>query len=99
MIDVKDLRKNFGDVEVLKGIDVKINKGDIVAVIGPSGSGKSTFLRCLNCMEDPIGGSIIFNGVVNGCVVRIVCISCICGFNIGNHKTGAQNRHDGDKYN
>ena len=63
MIDVKNLRKNFGDVEVLKGIDVTINKGDIVAVIGPSGSGKSTFLRCLNCMEDPSGGSIIFNGV------------------------------------
>lgn len=63
MIDVFDLRKNFGDLEVLKGIDITINKGDIVAVIGPSGSGKSTFLRCLNCMEDPSGGSIVFNGV------------------------------------
>ena len=63
MIDVINLRKNFGDVEVLKGIDIKINKGDIVAVIGASGSGKSTFLRCLNCMEDPTGGSIIFRGV------------------------------------
>ena len=63
MIDVINLRKSFGDVEVLKGIDITINKGDIVAVIGPSGSGKSTFLRCLNCMEDPTGGSIIFNGV------------------------------------
>lgn len=48
---------------MLKDINIKINKGDIVAVIGPSGSGKSTFLRCLNCMEDPTGGSIIFNGV------------------------------------
>lgn len=63
MIDVINLRKSFGDTEVLKGINVTINKGDIVAVIGPSGSGKSTFLRCLNCMEDPTGGSIIFNGV------------------------------------
>ena len=63
MIDVINLRKSFGDKEILKGINVTINKGDIVAVLGPSGSGKSTFLRCLNCMEDPTGGSIIFNGV------------------------------------
>lgn len=63
MIDVINLQKKFGDLEVLKGINVKVNKGDIVAVIGPSGSGKSTFLRCLNCMEDPTGGKIIFNGV------------------------------------
>ena len=63
MIDVIDLRKSFGDTEVLRGIDITINKGDIVAVIGPSGSGKSTFLRCLNCMEDPTGGQIIFNGI------------------------------------
>ena len=63
MIDVINLKKKFGDTEVLKGIDVTINKGDIVVVIGPSGSGKSTFLRCLNCMEDPTGGQIIFNGV------------------------------------
>ncbi len=63
MIDVINLKKSFGNLEVLSGIDIKINKGDIVAVIGPSGSGKSTFLRCLNCMEDPTGGSIIFNGV------------------------------------
>ena len=63
MIDVINLKKNFGDVEVLKGIDITINKGDIVAIIGPSGSGKSTFLRCLNCMEDPTSGQIIFNGV------------------------------------
>lgn len=63
MIDVINLKKSFGDVEVLKGIDLTVNKGDIVAIIGPSGSGKSTFLRCLNCMEDPTGGSIIFNNV------------------------------------
>lgn len=63
MIDVINLQKSFGKNEVLKGIDIKINKGDIVCVIGPSGSGKSTFLRCLNCMEDPTGGQIIFGGV------------------------------------
>ena len=63
MIDVVDLKKSFGKNEVLKGIDIKIDKGEVVVVIGPSGSGKSTFLRCLNCMEDPTGGQIIFNGV------------------------------------
>ena len=63
MIDVINLKKNFGKLEVLKGIDFKVEKGDIVAIIGPSGSGKSTFLRCLNCMEDPTAGKIIFNGV------------------------------------
>ncbi|MBR4058975.1 MAG: amino acid ABC transporter ATP-binding protein [Lachnospiraceae bacterium] len=62
MIDVINLRKQFGDVQVLNGISIKIEKGDIMCVIGPSGSGKSTFLRCLNCMEDPTGGSIIFHG-------------------------------------
>ena len=62
MIDVINLRKQFGDVQVLNGISIKIEKGDIMCVIGPSGSGKSTFLRCLNCMEDPTSGSIIFNG-------------------------------------
>ena len=63
MIDVINLTKKFNDLNVLNGIDVKIDKGDIICVIGPSGSGKSTFLRCLNCMEDPSGGQIIFNGV------------------------------------
>lgn len=63
MIDVINLKKNFGQTKVLKGIDLTINKGDIVAVIGPSGSGKSTFLRCLNCMEDPSEGQVIFKGV------------------------------------
>ena len=63
MIEVINLKKQFGDNVVLNGINVTINKGDIVCVIGPSGSGKSTFLRCLNCMEDPSGGQIIFKGV------------------------------------
>ncbi len=63
MIDVIDLRKNYGRLEVLRGININIEEGEKVAVVGPSGSGKSTFLRCLNCMEDPTGGSIIFEGV------------------------------------
>ena len=62
MIDVIDLKKTYGDLEVLKGITVTIREGEKVVIIGPSGSGKSTFLRCLNCMEDPTGGSIIFEG-------------------------------------
>ena len=62
MIDVINLEKRFGDHNVLNGISTTIEKGDIVCIIGPSGSGKSTFLRCLNCMEDPTGGQIIFNG-------------------------------------
>lgn len=63
MIDVINLEKHFDGSQVLRGINVKIDKGDIIVVIGPSGSGKSTFLRCLNCMEDPTGGQIIFRGV------------------------------------
>ena len=63
MIDVINLNKKFGKLEVLKNISITIDEGEKVAIIGPSGSGKSTFLRCLNCMEDPTSGSIIFNGV------------------------------------
>ena len=62
MINVKGLRKNFGHAEVLKGIDETIEKGEKVVIIGPSGSGKSTFLRCLNLIERPSGGQIIFEG-------------------------------------
>ena len=62
MISVNNLKKNFDGVDVLNGIDVTINKGDVVCVIGPSGSGKSTFLRCLNLLEQPTGGNIIFEG-------------------------------------
>ena len=62
MISVKDLRKSFNGLNVLKGITTEIQKGDVVCVIGPSGSGKSTFLRCLNMLEKPSGGKIIFDG-------------------------------------
>ncbi len=63
LIQVKHLGKRFGDLEVLKDINVDIRKGDVVCVIGPSGSGKSTFLRCLNRLEEPTGGNILFEGV------------------------------------
>lgn len=63
LLSVKGLKKSFGDNEVLKGIDIDVRKGDVVAIIGPSGCGKSTFLRCLNCMEDPTEGEILFDGV------------------------------------
>ena len=63
VIRVRGLKKDFENLSVLKGIDVDICKGDVVCVIGASGSGKSTFLRCLNLLEQPTGGSIEFNGV------------------------------------
>lgn len=62
MIHVKNLHKSFGNNEVLKGIDEHIKKGEVVVVIGPSGSGKSTFLRCLNLLEAPTKGEIVFEG-------------------------------------
>lgn len=62
MIDVKGLRKNFNGLEVLKGVDLTINKGDVVVLVGPSGCGKSTFLRCLNRLEEPDGGTITLDG-------------------------------------
>ena len=62
MIKVENLQKSFDGVEVLKGVNVEIDKGDVVCIIGPSGSGKSTFLRCLNLLEKPTGGRIIFEG-------------------------------------
>lgn len=62
VITVKGLHKSFGKLEILKGIDVEIAKGEVVVVIGPSGSGKSTFLRCLNLLEMPTSGEITFEG-------------------------------------
>ena len=97
MIDVIDLKKSFGTNEVLKGIDLTVNKGDIVCILGPSGSGKSTLLRCLNCMEDPTSGSIIFNGVdiadmrVNINIHRRHMGMVFQQFNLFNNKTVIQN--------
>lgn len=97
MIDVIDLKKNYGGHEVLKGINVTINRGDIVVVLGPSGSGKSTFLRCLNCMEDPSSGKVVFNGVdiadmsVNINIHRRRMGMVFQHFNLFNNKTVVQN--------
>ena len=62
LIRVEGLQKNFNGVEVLKGVDLTVYKGDVICIIGPSGSGKSTFLRCLNMLEKPSGGKIYFEG-------------------------------------
>ena len=62
MINIKNLHKSFGDLEVIKGIDLEIKKGEIVTIVGPSGSGKSTVLRCMNLLEVPTKGQIIFEG-------------------------------------
>ena len=63
MIKITNMQKSFGDNHVLRGITTTISEGEVIAVIGPSGGGKSTFLRCINCLEDPTGGSIEFEGV------------------------------------
>lgn len=63
LIKTVDLKKNFGDLEVLKGINEEIHKGEVVSIIGPSGGGKSTFLRCLNLLEEPTSGKVIFEGI------------------------------------
>ena len=62
MIDVKGLRKSYDGVEVLKGVDLTIHKGDVVCLVGPSGCGKSTFLRCLNRLEEPDAGTVTLEG-------------------------------------
>lgn len=97
MIAVKDLHKSFGKNEVLRGIDVTINKGEVVVVIGPSGSGKSTFLRCLNLLEIPTKGSILVDEQditaknVNIDKVREKMGMVFQQFNLFPHKTVCQN--------
>jgi len=97
VIIVKDLHKKFGKNEVLRGIDVTINKGEVVVVIGPSGSGKSTFLRCLNLLETPTGGSILIDEKditaknINIDKVREKMGMVFQQFNLFPHKTVRQN--------
>ena len=62
-VDITGLHKSFGDVEVLRGIDVRVTRGEVVCVIGPSGSGKSTLLRCVNVLEEPTAGTVVVDGV------------------------------------
>ena len=97
VIKVENLEKHFDDVEVLKGISTEIDRGEVVVIIGASGSGKSTFLRCLNCLEDPTGGSIYFDGVdiadvsVDINVHRQKMGMVFQQFNLFPHKTVLQN--------
>ena len=63
IVRIKDLHKSYGDLEVLRGIDIDVHRGEVVVVLGPSGSGKSTMLRCVNLLEKPTSGQIIFEGV------------------------------------
>ncbi len=97
MIETRQLSKSYGDLVVLDSIDETIYEGEKVVVIGPSGSGKSTFLRCLNCMEDPTSGSIIFDGVdiadmrVDINIHRQHMGMVFQSFNLFNNKTVLQN--------
>lgn len=97
MITIKDLSKSFGKVEVLKGIDLDINKGEIVTIIGPSGSGKSTLLRCMNLLEEPTKGEILFEGTnivdkrVNIDEMRQKIGMVFQNFNLFPHKTILEN--------
>ena len=97
MIKIQNLRKNFGKVEVLKGISTTIQQGEIIAIIGPSGSGKSTFLRCINLLENPTSGQIwvneneVTNPKVNIMKVREQVGMVFQQFNLFPHKTVLEN--------
>jgi polar amino acid transport system ATP-binding protein len=97
VIEVVNLNKSFGELNVLKDINITINQGEKVVVIGPSGSGKSTFLRCLNCMEDPTSGHIFFHDVdladikVDINIHRQKMGMVFQHFNLFNNKTVLQN--------
>ncbi|RUT35912.1 amino acid ABC transporter ATP-binding protein [Paenibacillus zeisoli] len=97
MISIKNLHKSYGKLEILKGIDAEIEKGEVVVVIGPSGSGKSTFLRCLNLLEQPTSGEIRFEGELvtdkkhNINLTREKMGMVFQQFNLFPHKTVLQN--------
>lgn len=97
MIEVHNLKKSFGEREVLKGIDVTIDKAEVLTIIGPSGSGKSTFLRCLNLLETPDSGEIFLDGVnildenIDENVVRARMGMVFQQFNLFPHKSVIEN--------
>lgn len=97
MIEIKDLYKRFGDLEVLKGISVDIKESEVVCIIGPSGSGKSTFLRCINLLETPSSGEIIIDGQkitdkgININSIREEAGMVFQHFNLFPHKTTLEN--------
>ena len=73
MIKITDLRKSYGNLDVLKGIDLTIAEREVVVIIGPSGSGKSTLLRCINYLEEPTGGSIVILEIFSA--IKIIAIA------------------------
>ncbi len=96
MIEIKNLQKSFGELQVLKGIDLKIDEREVVVIIGPSGSGKSTLLRCINYLEEPTGGEIIvdnipLNGEANINKVREEVGMVFQRFNLFPHMTVLEN--------
>ncbi len=97
MIKIKDLKKRYGELEVLKGISTEIKEGEVISVIGPSGSGKSTFLRCINRLEEPTSGKIWVNGkniMENGVdinKIREEIGMVFQHFNLYPHKTAMEN--------
>ena len=91
MIVIKDLKKSFGDLHVLKGVNLTIAEKEVVVIIGPSGSGKSTLLRCINFLEEPTGGSIVMNGEANINEIRKEVGMVFQRFNLFPHMTVMQN--------
>jgi len=102
MIEISDLRKNFGEHEVLRGITFSTQKGEVVCLIGPSGSGKSTVLRCINGLEKPDSGSVIVDGVAVGegtlRQVRSKVAMVFQKFNLFPHRTALENIMEGPVY-
>jgi polar amino acid transport system ATP-binding protein len=96
MIDIENLHKSFGDVHVLKGIDLNIKEKEVVAIIGPSGSGKSTLLRCMNYLEEPTQGNVCVDGILLDGEANINKVRAEVGmvfqrFNLFPHMTVLQN--------
>ncbi|HAC10867.1 MAG TPA: ABC transporter, partial [Clostridiales bacterium] len=97
VLEVRNLQKSFGDHAVLKDISFRVNKGDVISVIGPSGSGKSTMLRCINLLETPSGGQILYHGTdITDKSVKLTEYRAKAGmvfqsFNLFNNMTALQN--------
>jgi putative lysine transport system ATP-binding protein len=97
IIEIRDLKKNYNQLEVLKGVNLNVKKGEVVSIIGSSGSGKSTLLRCINLLEEPDAGSIKYNGVdilnekININELRQSIGMCFQSFNLFNNKNVLDN--------
>ena len=95
MIEIKGLKKSFGDLEVLKGIDQNVEEGEVLCIVGPSGSGKSTMLRCINRLEEPTGGEIYIDGELvtekNVDAMRTKMGMVFQSFNLFPHKSVLEN--------